>query len=89
MDYFQIIDLCLINLQPIRAINNIPIYLLELLQLKIKKAKSLSAKSFLNSEMIILGGVPDFCIHPPRIEAKERGIRNLGWIPIHFDRYLK
>ena len=51
---------------------------------KSKKAKSLSAKSFLNSEMIILGGVPIFVFIPPKIDAKDRGIKNLDGFQLIF-----
>ena len=68
----------MINLQPISAINKIPKMLTGTpAKEKSKKAKSLSAKSFLNSEMIIFGGVPIFVFIPPRIDAKDRGIKNL------------
>ena len=67
-----------INLQPIRAINKIPKILTGTpAKAKSKKAKSLSTKSFLNSEIIILGGVPIFVFIPPKIDAKDKGIKNL------------
>ena len=74
----ELIGLNCINRHPINAINKIPKILTGIpANEKSKKAKSSFEKSFLNSEIIIFGGVPIYVFIPPKIEAKDKGIKYL------------
>ena len=60
-----------------KAINRIPIKLTgKPANAKSKNSKVLCSYSSLNSEIIMLGGVPILVFMPPKIDAKARGIRN-------------